>query len=98
MRTRVVSVSEPVITRVEEDQLVFEITVKISKLQVATPTVFRVGDRVRILNNKGSSLSDHYGVVVKVCPKTFVVKTDSGDHIRRIAKNLKHERQNRQQR
>ena len=98
MRTRIVSVSEPIITRVEEDQLVFEITVKISKLQVATPAVFRIGDRVRILNNKGSSLSDHYGVIEQVCPKTFVVKTDSGNHIRRIAKNLKHERQNRGQR
>ena len=56
-----------------------------------TRGIFRVGDRVEILNPKTIIVAEHFGVITSVTLRFANILTDNGTRTKRIFRNIRRE-------
>ena len=86
--------------RLQEEDLVARIAIEKTRerrrLSTRSPEyitngIFRVGDRVEILNPKTIIVGDHFGVIISITLRFAYIRTDNGTYTKRIFKNIRHE-------
>ena len=86
--------------RLQEEDLVARIAVEETRerrrLNTRAPRyitngIFRVGDRVEILNPKTTIVRGHLGVITSLTLQFAYIRTDDGTYTKRIFKNIRHE-------